>query len=147
MRWPEGGVDDAAVREIRRIKARVEAERLPRGADPTTHVKLGRGGLADVEWTVQLLQLRHAAAVPMLRTTRTLAALETAAAAGLLPRTMRVFSLTPGERRHVSAMQCCSFAVVPATASRLTFASGRAWRDCWVTRRGNRAWWWRTTVG
>ena len=84
MRWPEGGVDDAAVREIRRIKARVEAERLPRGADPTTHVKLGRGGLADVEWTVQLLQLRHAAAVPMLRTTRTLAALETAAAAGLL---------------------------------------------------------------
>ena len=37
--------------EIRRIKARVDAERLPRGADPTTHTKLGRGGLADVEWT------------------------------------------------------------------------------------------------
>ena len=37
------------------------SERLPRGADPATHTKLGRGGLADVEWTVQLLQLRHAA--------------------------------------------------------------------------------------
>ena len=60
VRWPAGGLPDAAVREIRRIKARVEAERLPRGADPHRHLKLGRGGLADVEWTVQLLQLRHA---------------------------------------------------------------------------------------
>ena len=42
------------------IKARVDSERLPRGADPATHTKLGRGGLADIEWTVQLLQLRHA---------------------------------------------------------------------------------------
>ena len=50
--------------EIRRIKARVDAERLPRGADPTTHTKLGRGGLADVEWTIQLLQLQHAFEVP-----------------------------------------------------------------------------------
>ena len=47
---------------MRRIKARVDAERLPRGADPATHLKLGRGGLADVEWTVQLLQMRHAGA-------------------------------------------------------------------------------------
>jgi glutamate-ammonia-ligase adenylyltransferase len=37
----------------------VENERLPRGADPLTHTKLGRGGIADVEWTVQLWQLRH----------------------------------------------------------------------------------------
>ena len=54
--------------EIRRIKARVDAERLPRAADPTTHTKLGRGGLADVEWTIQLLQLQHAFEVPDLRT-------------------------------------------------------------------------------
>jgi glutamate-ammonia-ligase adenylyltransferase len=84
VRWPAAGIDAAAIREIRRIKARVEAERLPRGADRATHTKLGRGGLADVEWTVQLLQLRHAHAVPELRTTRTLAALRGAAAAGLL---------------------------------------------------------------
>ena len=61
LRYPEGGIDEAAVREIRRIKARIDAERLPRGADPARHTKLGPGGLADVEWTVQLLQLRHGA--------------------------------------------------------------------------------------
>ena len=58
--------------EVRRIKARVDDERLPRGADPHTHLKLGRGGLADVEWTVQLLQMRHAGRVEGLRTPQTL---------------------------------------------------------------------------
>ncbi len=84
LRWPDGGLTEHQVREIRRIKARVEAERLPRGADPALHTKLGRGGLADVEWTVQLLQLCHAHAVPTLRTTSTLTALGAAAEAGLL---------------------------------------------------------------
>ena len=55
---------------------RVEAERLARGVDRSRHMKLGPGGLADVEWTVQLLQLQHAARVPGLRTTSTLDALE-----------------------------------------------------------------------
>lgn len=86
VRYPTGGLDDAAVREVRRIKARVESERLPRGVDPTRHLKLGRGGLADVEWTVQLLQLRYAHAVPGLRTTGTLPALRAAAEAGLVAR-------------------------------------------------------------
>jgi glutamate-ammonia-ligase adenylyltransferase len=85
LRFPAAGIADSDVREIRRIKARVDAERLPRGADPATHLKLGRGGLSDVEWTVQLLQLRYAGQVPGLRTTRTLAALEAAAAADVLP--------------------------------------------------------------
>lgn len=84
QRWPAAGPDAADVREIRRIKARVEAERLPRGADRSTHLKLGPGGLADVEWTAQLLQLRHAGSVPALRTTGTIPALHAAAAAGLL---------------------------------------------------------------
>src|SRR5690606_40949538 len=53
-------------------------------ADPTLHTKLGRGGLSDVEWTAQLIQLRHAHAVPSLRTTRTLVALRAAVGAGLL---------------------------------------------------------------
>ena len=74
------------MREVRRIKARVDDERLPRGADPATHLKLGRGGLADVEWTVQLLQMQHAGRSPGLRTTRTLAALDAAVEAGLLDR-------------------------------------------------------------
>jgi len=84
FRYPAEGLSAEHLLEIRRLKGRVDAERLPRGADPTTHLKLGRGGLADVEWTIQLLQLQHAAAVPGLRTTRTLPALEAAAGAGLL---------------------------------------------------------------
>ncbi|SFK08555.1 bifunctional [glutamine synthetase] adenylyltransferase/[glutamine synthetase]-adenylyl-L-tyrosine phosphorylase [Streptomyces pini] len=84
LRYPEDGLEEDAVREIRRLKARMEGERLPRGADPTTHTKLGRGGLSDVEWTVQLTQLRHAARVPGLRTTRTRAALAAARDAGLI---------------------------------------------------------------
>lgn len=83
-RYPPGGVSPEAVQEIRRIKARVDAERLPRGADPNTHTKLGRGGLADIEWTVQLLQLRYAHKVPALHNTSTLATLDVIGAAELI---------------------------------------------------------------
>jgi glutamate-ammonia-ligase adenylyltransferase len=84
LRYPDEGIDAAAVREIRRLKARMEAERLPRGTDPTLHTKLGRGGLSDVEWTVQLLQLTHAGRHPQLRSTATVPALEAARDLGLL---------------------------------------------------------------
>ncbi|MEV4534761.1 bifunctional [glutamine synthetase] adenylyltransferase/[glutamine synthetase]-adenylyl-L-tyrosine phosphorylase [Asanoa sp. NPDC049518] len=84
VRYPAAGLTREQHVEIRRIKARVENERLPRGADPATHVKLGRGGLADVEWAAQVLQLRHAGAHPSLRTTRTVDAIAAAEAAGLL---------------------------------------------------------------
>ncbi|HEY5845316.1 MAG TPA: bifunctional [glutamine synthetase] adenylyltransferase/[glutamine synthetase]-adenylyl-L-tyrosine phosphorylase [Microlunatus sp.] len=83
-RWPENGLSDSQLSEIRKLKARVEAERLPRGANPAKHTKLGPGGLADVEWTVQMLQLQHAHAVPELRSTRTIAALRAARDAGIL---------------------------------------------------------------
>ena len=86
VRYPVEGVKPADLMEIRRLKGRIDSERLPRGADPTTHTKLGRGGLGDIEWTVQLLQLRHGAEVPALRTTRTLAGLAAAGEAGLLPK-------------------------------------------------------------
>ena len=52
------GLSDDDVREIRRTKARIERERIPPGEDPAFHLKLGRGSLSDVEWTVQLMQLR-----------------------------------------------------------------------------------------
>lgn len=86
LRYPEGGLEPAVVREVRRVKARVEAERLPRGVEPARHLKLGRGGLSDVEWTAQLLQLQHAHAVPALRTTSTLEALDGCVGSGLLDR-------------------------------------------------------------
>ncbi|WP_406182413.1 bifunctional [glutamine synthetase] adenylyltransferase/[glutamine synthetase]-adenylyl-L-tyrosine phosphorylase [Streptomyces sp. NBC_01006] len=85
LRYPMEGLGEDAVREIRRLKARMESERLPRGADPTLHTKLGRGGLSDVEWTVQLIQMQHAWSEPGLRTTRTREALAAAHAAGLIP--------------------------------------------------------------
>ncbi|MET0520638.1 MAG: bifunctional [glutamine synthetase] adenylyltransferase/[glutamine synthetase]-adenylyl-L-tyrosine phosphorylase, partial [Jiangellaceae bacterium] len=78
LRFPEAGLSRDDVVEVRRIKARVDSERLPRGADPATHFKLGRGGLSDVEWTVQLLQMQHAGRIPELRTTKTLEALQVA---------------------------------------------------------------------
>ncbi|MSW44116.1 MAG: bifunctional [glutamine synthetase] adenylyltransferase/[glutamine synthetase]-adenylyl-L-tyrosine phosphorylase, partial [Actinobacteria bacterium] len=84
LRYPAGGIGDDQVREIRRLKARMESERLPRGADPTLHTKLGRGGLSDVEWVVQVIQMQHAHAIPSLRTTRTLDALAAAESAGLV---------------------------------------------------------------
>ncbi|MEU9464174.1 bifunctional [glutamine synthetase] adenylyltransferase/[glutamine synthetase]-adenylyl-L-tyrosine phosphorylase [Streptomyces sp. NPDC058322] len=84
LRYPMEGLGEDAVREIRRLKARMESERLPRGADPTLHTKLGRGGLSDVEWTVQLMQMQHGWAEPGLRTTRTREALAAACAAELI---------------------------------------------------------------
>ncbi|KRB37769.1 bifunctional [glutamine synthetase] adenylyltransferase/[glutamine synthetase]-adenylyl-L-tyrosine phosphorylase [Microbacterium sp. Root180] len=84
VRYPEKA-DLQGLREIKRIKARVESERLPQGADPARHLKLGPGSLSDVEWLVQLLQLTHAHAVPGMRTTSTLDALAAAREAGLVP--------------------------------------------------------------
>jgi [glutamine synthetase] adenylyltransferase / [glutamine synthetase]-adenylyl-L-tyrosine phosphorylase len=84
LRYPAGGLAASDVTEIRRLKSRMEAERLPRGVDPTLHTKLGRGGLSDVEWAVQLIQLRYGGAEPALRTTATLPALAAATSLELL---------------------------------------------------------------
>ncbi|MHA7986632.1 bifunctional [glutamine synthetase] adenylyltransferase/[glutamine synthetase]-adenylyl-L-tyrosine phosphorylase [Rathayibacter sp. CAU 1779] len=86
VRYP-ASISDRDVREVKRIKARVENERLPQGADPARHLKLGRGSLSDVEWLVQLQQLQHAASSPALRTTSTLDALTACADLELLDET------------------------------------------------------------
>lgn len=139
VRYPES-LSETDIREIRRIKARVESERLPRGADPARHLKLGRGGLSDVEWLVQLLQLQHAGQHPELRTTSTLGALEAAAGlrlieaadAGLLAEAWRLASrirsanviwtgrasdLLPSSRRDLEAVaRWCGYEEGMATA-------------------------------
>ena len=84
LRYPTEGITEADLVEVRRIKARVDTERLPRGADPHTHLKLGRGGLADVEWTVQTLQMKYGGRYPELRTPRTLEALDAALAVDVI---------------------------------------------------------------
>jgi glutamate-ammonia-ligase adenylyltransferase len=72
--WAQGQ-DPRFLREIRAIKARIEAERIPFGQDPTDHLKLGPGGISDIEFVTQLLQLRHGAGMTTLRVTGTLPAL------------------------------------------------------------------------
>jgi [glutamine synthetase] adenylyltransferase / [glutamine synthetase]-adenylyl-L-tyrosine phosphorylase len=75
---------DESVREVRRMKARIERERIPPNEDPRFHLKLGRGSLSDVEFTVQLLQLEHGARDPDVRATSTIGALHQLRATGLL---------------------------------------------------------------
>ncbi len=70
---------DEQRRQIRRMKARIERERLPPGEDPQFHLKLGPGALTDVEWTAQLLQLEH-----QVRSPGTMGALTALASAGVL---------------------------------------------------------------
>jgi glutamate-ammonia-ligase adenylyltransferase len=82
-RYPEQ-MAESAVTEIRRIKARVETERLPLGADPKRHLKLGRGSLSDVEWLVQLFQMQHGNEHPAIRTPKTLEALDAMVAENLI---------------------------------------------------------------
>ncbi|GAA4101152.1 bifunctional [glutamine synthetase] adenylyltransferase/[glutamine synthetase]-adenylyl-L-tyrosine phosphorylase [Nocardioides kongjuensis] len=113
LRYPAGGLTDDDAIEVRRIKGRVDKERLPRGADPALHLKLGRGGLADIEWTVQLLQLRHGAEVPGLRTTQTLAALSAAAEAELI---------SPDDARTLTA----SWRLATRVRNAVLLARGRA---------------------
>lgn len=84
LRYPSAGLSLQDLRDIRRIKARIEAERIPRGVDKNRHLKLGPGGLSDVEWAAQILQLSHAGRLPALRTTSTLGALDAASEAGLI---------------------------------------------------------------
>ncbi len=84
VRYPAGGLARQQVHEIRKLKARMEVERIPRGSDPLRNTKLGPGGLSDVEWAVQLLQLQHAGELPALRSTSTLTALAAAEEADLV---------------------------------------------------------------
>lgn len=84
IRYPAGGLSKQALVNIRRMKARVESERMPRGVAPNRHLKLGRGGLTDVEFAAQFLQLQYGWEHLGLRTTATLAALRAARDAGLL---------------------------------------------------------------
>ena len=77
-------LSDDALREMRHLKARMEKERIGRGTDPRRHLKMGPGGIADVEFAVQLLQRRHGHALEELRTTSTMAALRACREADLL---------------------------------------------------------------
>lgn len=76
LRYAANSLSESQLAEIRKLKARMEAERLPRGVSRDRHLKLGRGGLSDVEWTVQLLQLQYAGTYESLRVVGTMQALK-----------------------------------------------------------------------
>ena len=104
FRYPEGGASESIVREVRRMKARVDNERLPRGANRRTHTKLGSGALTDIEWTVQLLTFMHAHEHESLHNTSTLQSLTALADTGVLPgedaETLRTAWLTATRARN-----------------------------------------------
>ncbi|HWH33019.1 MAG TPA: bifunctional [glutamine synthetase] adenylyltransferase/[glutamine synthetase]-adenylyl-L-tyrosine phosphorylase [Egibacteraceae bacterium] len=82
-------VPAARLQAIRLMKARVERERAGGGRGGArmgerADVKLGPGGLADIEWTVQLLQIKHGAGHASLRVPGALSGVEALAALGLL---------------------------------------------------------------
>jgi [glutamine synthetase] adenylyltransferase / [glutamine synthetase]-adenylyl-L-tyrosine phosphorylase len=72
---------------IARMRERMERE-LTREAAGWTDIKAGRGGIVDVEFAVQYLQLVHGARVPALQVRGTLAALDAARAAGVIDETV-----------------------------------------------------------
>lgn len=86
LRYPKNSLTSAEIRTIRTMKLRVETERMPRGIDPTRHLKLGPGSLSDIEWTAQYLQLLTAGKQKNMRTTSTLNALQNAEKIGLLTK-------------------------------------------------------------
>src|SRR5262249_31381116 len=83
MRWVLGSVDGRAWQpdwadEVAAMRERLEASR------PARDLKRGPGGLADVEFLVQLFQLKYGRDVPALRTPNTWQALAALAGGGLL---------------------------------------------------------------
>jgi glutamate-ammonia-ligase adenylyltransferase len=84
IRYKSDGLPEAELREIRRLKARMESERLPRGIDPGLHTKLGPGGLSDIEWLVQIKQLEHGFKLPEITNSETMPALRQEVASGLV---------------------------------------------------------------
>ena len=86
MRYPDTVDEEKAASmrlEIRRVRSRMERE-LAQEARGQSNVKTGRGGLADIEFIVQFLQLQHAARYPSLQVTSTLLAIAALKEAHLL---------------------------------------------------------------
>jgi glutamate-ammonia-ligase adenylyltransferase len=72
------------LKEIAEVRSRMELE-LGKETPGRWHVKFGRGGLVDVEFLVQALQLQHGHDHPTVRRASTVAGLRGLARAGVLP--------------------------------------------------------------
>jgi glutamate-ammonia-ligase adenylyltransferase len=74
----------AEAREVHRLRQRMERE-LARESHERINIKTGRGGLVDVEFLTQVLQLRYGVTQPLVRVRSTLGALAALAAIDVLP--------------------------------------------------------------
>jgi len=90
-----------ALKEIRDVRRRMEVE-LGKETRGRWHVKLGRGGLVDVEFLVQALQLVHGATHPDVRTPSTTAALAALGRLGVLPEAAAALAARHRFLRRVS---------------------------------------------
>ncbi|TNF45950.1 bifunctional [glutamate--ammonia ligase]-adenylyl-L-tyrosine phosphorylase/[glutamate--ammonia-ligase] adenylyltransferase, partial [bacterium] len=72
------------VREIRRVRERMENEIAGESSGQFHDIKVGEGGLVDIEFAVQVLQLYHGHDLPEVRTTSTMAALMALKDSGLV---------------------------------------------------------------
>jgi glutamate-ammonia-ligase adenylyltransferase len=83
--FPPEGLTIDRVADIRRMRERIERERVKPPEAAKFHFKLGVGSLADVQFAVELSLMRHGGQRPEIRSRRTLEAIDRLAAAKLLP--------------------------------------------------------------
>src|SRR6185369_8529485 len=79
------GLDAAGIRAIDELRRRMEAE-LAHEGPRKRNIKTGRGGIVDIEFVVQMLQLRHGRGMPAVRAHATLDGLRALRDAGLIAR-------------------------------------------------------------
>jgi glutamate-ammonia-ligase adenylyltransferase len=86
--YPPDGLTLDREAEIRRMRARIERERIKPPEAGKFHFKLGRGSLADVQFSVEVSLMRHGGKDPSVRTNRTLDALERLAEARFMEQSV-----------------------------------------------------------
>jgi len=74
FRYPRS-INENVLREVAAMKSRIENE-VVRAGELERNVKLGRGGIREIEFTAQILQLLHAGRQPFLQGSQTLPCLE-----------------------------------------------------------------------
>jgi glutamate-ammonia-ligase adenylyltransferase len=77
------GIEGSVRQEIHRLRMRMENE-IAREREGNYNIKTGRGGMVDVEFIVQYLQLGHGHTIPEIRNTNTLVSLKALRASGVL---------------------------------------------------------------
>jgi len=77
-------LSEGVLQEVAATKSRIEEEVVKAG-ELERNVKLGRGGIREIEFFVQTLQLLHAGRVPFLQSAQTLSTLDKLVQYNLLP--------------------------------------------------------------